>query len=124
MIWFTMILCVSIPKRARSVMSRSVSYSERNSGMHTHTKVVCDCARTLLKRELPHHVIQTGFLKQSTTCWADFSSDSIRPITSGVSPLLLSPITELAILKGSVHRHSTQRHTPAKIALQWYSSSG
>ena len=38
--WFTMMLCVSIPHLVSSCTSRSVSYSDRNSAMQTHTKVV------------------------------------------------------------------------------------
>src|SRR5882762_4275226 len=38
-----MILCVSISYAVSSCTSRSVSYSERNSDMHTHTNVVFSC---------------------------------------------------------------------------------
>mmetsp|Transcript_6934 Transcript_6934/g.23849 ORF Transcript_6934/g.23849 Transcript_6934/m.23849 type:complete len:337 (+) Transcript_6934:228-1238(+) len=38
--WFTTMLCESMSYSARSWISLSVSYSDRNSGMQTHTKVV------------------------------------------------------------------------------------
>ena len=38
--WLTIIFCVSISNFASSCTRRSVSYSERNSGMQTHTNVV------------------------------------------------------------------------------------
>ena len=38
--WLIMILCVSISNLVSSCTNLSVSYKERNSGMHTHTKVV------------------------------------------------------------------------------------
>jgi len=38
--WFTMMLCVSMLALVSSWTSRSVSYSDRNSAMQTHTNVV------------------------------------------------------------------------------------
>lgn len=43
--WFTMILCVSMPQTVNSCTRRSVSYSDRNSAMHTQTNVVCSGLR-------------------------------------------------------------------------------
>jgi hypothetical protein len=41
--WFTTMLCVSIPHFVSSCTNLSVSYSDRNSAIHTHTNVVCSC---------------------------------------------------------------------------------
>lgn len=41
--WLTMMLWVSILHLANSWISRSVSYRDRNSAMHTQMKVVCSC---------------------------------------------------------------------------------
>lgn len=38
--WLTTILWASIPNLVSSCTNLSVSYKERNSGIHTHTKVV------------------------------------------------------------------------------------
>ena len=41
--WLTTILCVSISYAVSSCTSRSVSYNDKNSEMHTHTNVVFSC---------------------------------------------------------------------------------
>lgn len=62
--WLTMMLWVSILHLASSWISRSVSYRDRNSAMHTQMKVVCSCSRAktdgaggspfLCSQPLPH----------------------------------------------------------------------
>jgi hypothetical protein len=86
--WFTTMLCVSIPHFVSSCTNLSVSYSDRNSAIHTHTNVVCSCkAKNFLSAYsffvavitlitqlyyFPTHILKSGILQLLNAFHADF----------------------------------------------------
>ena len=53
--WLTTMLCVSISYDASSWTSRSVSYNDKNSEMHTQMNVVFSCSQMIIVSETEIH---------------------------------------------------------------------
>lgn len=86
--WLTIMLCVSMPHLVSSWTNRSVSYSERNSAMHTHTKVVWsglrNCSFTCFM------IWSISSILPEKDSGLKSASPSIDPICSGIKITLLN----------------------------------